>query len=137
MRGAWIVAVAIACQGHADDPPPPKPGSAMADPIAQQPAPQPRGSATTDAAAVDEPASAPKADDADPPPDPEKTIAELGAVPAWQTVVDRVRYLGRRGQSGVAYGVLDGEVSLAAATDAGPPPESPYVWLVDDSAGNG
>jgi len=35
------------------------------------------------------------------PPDPGKQIAELGAIPAWQAVVDRTLYLARRGQKGV------------------------------------
>jgi len=53
------------------------------------------------------------------------TVAKLGAVPVWQTVVDRARYLERRGQRGIAYGSLGD-----AAT-------SPYRWLVDDTEGNG
>src|SRR5688572_26373516 len=38
------------------------------------------------------------------PADPSKLIAELGAIPAWQTVIDRAQLLGRREQHGVAYG---------------------------------
>jgi len=58
-------------------------------------------------------------------------------VPAWQTVVERARYLARRGETGVAYGVLAEIAQPPAAPDAGAPPPSPYTWLVDDSEGNG
>lgn len=51
--------------------------------------------------------------------------AKPAAVPAWQAVVDRTRYLDRRGQSGVVYGVLGAIVA------------PPYQWLVDDTEGNG
>lgn len=81
------------------------------------------------------------------PPDPGKRIAELGAVPAWTAVVDRARYLARRGQRGVIYGVIGPAVGAAAASatpgdagavDAAPPvPTTPYVWLVDETDGNG
>jgi len=37
-------------------------------------------------------------------PDPGRVIAELGAIPAWQAVIDRAQLLGRRGQHGVVYG---------------------------------
>jgi hypothetical protein len=80
------------------------------------------------------------------PGDTARVIAELGAIPAWQAVVDRAQLLGRRRQHGVVYGRV-GPVILVpgpapAATDAGVPPDaglvkSPYVWLIDDSDGNG
>jgi hypothetical protein len=68
-------------------------------------------------------------------------------VPAWQTVVDRSQYLARRGQHGVAYGVIGSQLMMLGPTpapvidggvpiDAGMIP-SPYVWLIDDSEGNG
>ena len=103
----------------------------------------------------------PKIDEPDPdPPQKDETgakaIAELGAIPAWQAVVDRARYLARRGQHGVVYGLVGGPVMVPAprpppdATDAGvaaPRPTgptvdaglvaSPYTWLVDDTDGNG
>lgn len=77
--------------------------------------------------------------------------AALGAIPAWQAVVDRTRYLERRKQHGIAYGLLGGEVMVAApapeptgSADAGVPLRgdaglvaSPYVWLADDTEGNG
>ena len=56
--------------------------------------------------------------------DPNKTIIALHAIPAWQAVVDRALYLARRAQHGVVYG------RIGPASDA-------YVWLVDDTEGNG
>jgi hypothetical protein len=104
------------------------------------------------------------------PPDPGRTIAELGAIPAWQAVVERAQLLGRRGQHGVVYGRVGsalivpvsvpapapaptqapvgpgsgragsaspGAGSAAAAPPAAGPVASPYVWLIDDTEGNG
>jgi hypothetical protein len=56
--------------------------------------------------------------------DPGKQLAELGAVPAWQAVVDRTQYLERRHQKGVVYGTL----AAGSGSD---------TWLVDDTEGNG
>lgn len=100
-------------------------------------------------------------------PDPSKQIADLGAIPAWQAVVDRAQLLARRGQKGIVYGRVGPAVVLpapapapapspgggalvdagvaadgGAAADAGAAAEpgasaSPYVWLVDDTEGNG
>ena len=95
-------------------------------------------------------------------PDPGRVIAELGATPAWQAVVDRAQLLGRRGQHGVVYGRVGPALLVAALV---PPPadagsgsgggsghapggapagavdaglvKSPYVWLIDDTEGNG
>jgi hypothetical protein len=79
--------------------------------------------------------------------DPGKQIAELGAVPAWQAVVDRAQLLARRGQHGVVFGTIgpaimmlgpvpDAPPDAAIKPDAGLVP-SEYVWLVDDTEGNG
>ena len=65
-----------------------------------------------------------KPDEPEPVGDSNKTIIKLGAIPAWQAVVDRTLYLARRNQHGVVYGVIG-------------PAESPYTWLVDDTEGNG
>jgi hypothetical protein len=83
-------------------------------------------------------------------PDPGRVIAELGAVPAWQAVVDRAQLLGRRRQHGVVYGRVGPAILVPSpavpaapgASDAGAPVDaglvpSPYVWLIDDTDGNG
>ncbi len=146
-RVALTVAL-VACQGNrggsagsasggsAPDPDPPQADAAIVA-VAEHDA---GGGALDDA-------GAPRPDDPDPPIDPGKVIAELGAIPAWQAVVDRAQLLGRRGQHGVVYGRI-GPVILIPATpdptavDAGVPAKpamvpSPYVWLVDDTDGNG
>lgn len=83
------------------------------------------------------------------PPDPGKRIAELGAIPAWQAVIDRAQLLGRRDQHGVVYGRIGPVVMVPAPPGSGSgsgsaapaaKPEliaSPYVWLIDDTEGNG
>jgi hypothetical protein len=84
------------------------------------------------------------------PADPARVIAELGAIPAWQAVVDRAQVLGRRRQHGVVYGRVGPAIFEpapppavpAASSDAGAAPDaglvaSPYVWLIDDTDGNG
>lgn len=80
------------------------------------------------------------------PPDPGKVIAELGAISAWQAVIDRAQYLGRRNQRGVVYGRVGPAIlelgPAPAPVDGGVTPDagmvpSPYVWLVDDTEGNG
>ena len=65
----------------------------------------------------------PKPDETEPPPDPGKVLDELGAIPAWQAVVDRTLYLARRSQHGVVYGTIV--------------PADPLPWLVDETDGNG
>jgi hypothetical protein len=79
--------------------------------------------------------------------DPGKQIAELGAVPAWQAVVDRSQLLARRGQHGVVYGTIGPAIMMLGPVPEAPPdaavkPDaglvpSEYVWLVDDTDGNG
>jgi hypothetical protein len=80
------------------------------------------------------------------PVEPGKLIAELGAIPAWQGVVDRAQLLGRRNLRGVVYGRIGPAIVIPGPaqppSDAGPPVDaglvaSPYVWLVDDTDGNG
>ncbi len=80
------------------------------------------------------------------PADPGKLIAELGAIPAWQAVIDRAQLLGRRNQHGVVFGRIGPAIlipgPLPEPVDAGVPLDagmiaSPYVWLVDDTEGNG
>ncbi|MEO8701585.1 MAG: hypothetical protein ABI867_16185 [Kofleriaceae bacterium] len=99
----------------------------------------------SDAGTADD-AGATRPEDPDPPIDPGKVIAELGAIPAWQAVIDRAQLLGRRGQHGVVYGRIGPAILVPALPDpsgiidAGVKPAmvaSPYVWLVDDTDGNG
>jgi hypothetical protein len=84
------------------------------------------------------------------PPDPGKAIADLGAVSAWQAVIDRALYLARRGQHGIVYGTVGTPILVLGPPPPPPPPDagagrpidaglvpSPYVWLVDDTEGNG
>jgi hypothetical protein len=108
---ALVLAIA-ACQGG-DSPP----SLAEKNTEAKHPAPAPT---------VDAPAAEPK--------DP---IDELGAIPAWQAVVDRAKYLERRGQHGVVFGVLGAPVTITAAGSGSGSAASPYTWLVDDTEGNG
>ncbi|MBS1121269.1 MAG: hypothetical protein H6Q90_3497 [Deltaproteobacteria bacterium] len=97
-----------------------------------------------DALATIEADAGPRPDEPEPA-DPGKLVAELGAIPAWQAVVDRAQLLARRGQHGVVYGRIGPALMVA-----GPTPEptdaglidagmiaSPYVWLVDDTESNG
>jgi hypothetical protein len=103
---------------------------------------------TVIADAADESDAQPKPDEPEVP-DPGTQLAQLDAVPAWQTVVDRANYLERRGQHGVAYSVLGPPVMVlgpapVAPTDAGVVrlPDagmvaSEFTWLVDETEGNG
>ncbi|MBA3500216.1 MAG: hypothetical protein M4D80_25035 [Myxococcota bacterium] len=132
MRAVVLLALLVACQGSGGtDKPPPKP-PADAAPVED----------ALDLVFEDAPRVEPEPE----PPDPGKLIAELGAMPAWQAVIDRAQLLARRGQRGVVYGKIG-----PAIMQLGEPPErvgsakpidagleaSPYVWLVDDTEGNG
>ncbi len=75
-------------------------------------------------------------EDQDPVVDVGKAIADLGAIPAWQAVVDRAQYLARRGQHGVVFGTL-AEITAGTGSGSGSGSVSPYLWLVDDTDGNG
>jgi hypothetical protein len=87
-------------------------------------------------------------------PGPGKVIDQLGAIPAWQAVIDRAQYLARRGQRGIVYGRVGPPVMQLAplppptqvvqglTAPKGAKPEdrleaSGYTWLVDDTEGNG
>ncbi|HEY4242667.1 MAG TPA: hypothetical protein VGM88_22780 [Kofleriaceae bacterium] len=65
-------------------------------------------------------------DDKVEPPDPGKALTDVGAVAAWQSVIDRAQYLARRKQHGVVYG------RVGPAVDG-----TPFAWLVDETEGNG
>jgi hypothetical protein len=141
-RAALVLVVALACQGSRK----PETGSASGEPPRDAVAsiePDATSVLREDAPTHEEPEPA----------DPGKLIAELGAIPAWQAVIDRAQLLGRRDQHGVAYGKIGPVIMIPAppaaagsgSGSAAPPatpakPEliaSPYVWLIDDTAGNG
>jgi hypothetical protein len=115
----WL-ALPIACQGEGT--PPPRP----ATPEAGAPVTPSDGEAGEAGEVDGDPAGEPVV--------PDVTIDELGAIPAWQAVVDRDRYLLRRNQHGVVYGRVGPAITIAA--DAGAVPTG-KVWLVDDTEGNG
>jgi hypothetical protein len=118
------VLLAAACQGHdsGSTQPPARKDVALAH-------------STDDADPTDAP---PVADEPqEPAPDPGKLIADLGAIPAWEAVVDRGDYLSRRGQRGIVYGTLGPAIQIADPASDGGLIDSPYTWLVDDTEGNG
>ncbi|HEY4055794.1 MAG TPA: hypothetical protein VGM39_04270 [Kofleriaceae bacterium] len=151
MKRALVLALLVACQGKARDAQ--GSGSAIGS-----------GSVGSDAAKTDVPeapdvgsgsAAATKPEEPDVP-DPGKKIDQLGAIPAWQAVVDRYLYLARREQSGIVFGRVGAPVMQLAPPPPPPevvpgktPPRGPtkpedlplepsgYAWLVDDTEGNG
>ena len=131
-----IAAALAACQGKSKDPDP-GPGTASSPKLDAAQV------AAIDAALLP-PEDGPKKPDEVEPPDPGKVIAELGAISAWEAVVDRAQLLLRRGQHGVVYGRVGPAIMMpdpmAGPPDAGVKPPliaSPYTWLVDDTEGNG
>jgi len=119
----YLFLVLAACQGSSSDQPSPKPATPEAAVVV------PDAAEVVDAK-IEEPE----------PPDPGKVISDLGAIPAWQAVVDRAFLLARRGQHGVAFGRIGPAVTIPGEglADAHPAPiATPYVWLVDDTEGNG
>jgi len=140
---ALALALVLGCQGRGGEQAVPATGSAP------RVASESGGAPAVPADATPAPGSevaAPGSDEEPEPPDPGKAIAELGAIPAWQAVIDRAQYLARRGQHGVVYGTVGPAILVPgtppAPTDAGVRLDaglvpSPYVWLVDDTEGNG
>ncbi len=122
-RAALALALLVACQSKSDEtvtsPPPPRDAKMVVPVLADA------RETETDAAKPDDPEA----------PDPGSQIDDLGAVPAWQAVIDRAQYLARRSQHGVVFGTL-GDVVTVAVPDAGVQPTG-YTWLVDDTEGNG
>lgn len=53
-----------------------------------------------------------------------------GAIPAWQAVIDRDRYLARRGQAAVIAGRIGGDAIAPGA-------KGTVRWLIDETEGNG
>lgn len=144
---AGLVAWLAACQGHGRDGAGSGAGTGTDGasgiaPIREPATPSP----LDDAALATIPDDARAKPDEPEPPDPGKVIAELGAVSAWQAVVDRAQLLARRGQHGVVYGRIGPAITRLGTppppTDAGVKIDAgvivtPYVWLVDDTEGNG
>ena len=75
--------------------------------------------------------------DEEAPPDPGRVIAELGAIPAWQAVVDRAQLLGRRGQHGVVYGRVGPAVLVPAPPPPAPLPLAPGLAGAGSGSGSG
>ncbi|HEY5946935.1 MAG TPA: hypothetical protein VIV40_15635 [Kofleriaceae bacterium] len=127
-----LLLLIVACQSHGDQTPP-APKDARTVKIEAPPAD-----------ASDEPVREPE------PVDPGKAIADLGAVSAWQAVIDRAQYLARRGQHGVVFGTLGAPIMVLGPPPPPPPADagtakpidagmiaSDFTWLVDDTEGNG
>jgi hypothetical protein len=141
-RALWLL-VLVACQGDKESttgsagsaaPPGRDPGGSFGNPLEDDAGP----------AAIADDAGA-KPDDPEPA-DPGKIIDELGAISAWEAVIDRAQLLARRSQHGVTYGRIGPAILVLGPTpeptDAGVKVDAgmvatPYVWLVDDTEGNG
>ncbi len=151
---ALVAATTVACQGSGSNNS--ANGSNGSNGSAGSNRPEVHDAAIADASVPDDAEVADGARPEEPePPDPGKVIDDLGAISAWQAVVDRWRLLGRRHQRGVVYGRVGPAILMPAPTsgsgfgsgsaivrDAGPPADaaliaSPYTWLVDDSEGEG
>jgi hypothetical protein len=131
-----VIGTLAACQGESDrraagSGSAPEPRDAGAPEARDAGAPVAPEEPTSDAAVVEDPD----------PPDPGKLIESLGAVSAWQAVVDRGQYLARRGQQGVVFGTLGAPILVAGPAAPGGIDgglvASGYTWLVDDTEGNG
>ena len=107
--GAWLTALALALASACGD------GGSPGTPPEPAP-PEPPALAPAPAAPVLEMLAIDGTEEA--------TLAALGAVPAWEAVVERARYLGRRDQAGVVVGRLD-----AHGRDS--------RWLIDETEGAG
>jgi hypothetical protein len=134
MRALVLAAALVACQGTGREPAPEALGSGSGSGHAT-------GFGSRDAAPAVAPADAQDEGSAAKPDEPEpvdvgKAIADLGGISAWEAVVERARYLERRGQHGVVFGTLGDVIQIAAGGDAGLA-TTPYHWLVDDTEGNG
>ena len=115
-----MLAVAFACNGSRDATAPARPpADAAAAPEPPEPTEPPppahAGPLELDHLVAD-------------PGDEAEALRRLGAVPAWQAVIERGRYLARRGQQGVVFGRVGGTVAE---------PPSSHRWLVDETEGEG
>lgn len=105
---AIVLLVSSACGGNEDLPAPPP---------ASEPVPPPP-------IAGDTPPPVPVLEMLPAAGDEDVALAALGAIPVWDTVTDRGRYLGRRRLQGVVYGRLGGSIDG-------------YRWLIDETEGAG
>ena len=64
------------------------------------------------------------------PDDDGATVTPPGSVAAWQAVIDRDRYLARRGQGAVIVGRMGGDAIAPGARGV-------IRWLIDETEGNG
>jgi|HubBroStandDraft_6_1064221.scaffolds.fasta_scaffold11661_3 hypothetical protein len=128
-----LLVIVVACQSH-EAPPRVETGGSAVPVVVKNPIDAGSAIGEPDLPDVDK---QPKRDEPEQV-DPGTQLAELGAVPAWQAVVDRTHYLERRGQKGVVYGTLaDVVVVPAVGSGSGSAAPSPFTWLVDDTEGNG
>jgi hypothetical protein len=151
VRSVLALLACAACQGQGTPGADPVAGSGSTSPHATAAAPADAAIAVLDAGPRTDPELDPaSAELPGAQADPGRAIAELGAIPAWQAVVDRAQLLGRRRQRGVVYGRVGPALLVpgptpaidAGVADAGVAPDaglvkSPYVWLIDDTEGNG
>jgi hypothetical protein len=143
-----LLVIGAACQGKTTD----SAGSGRVDQPARDARSQGANPELEDAIAMIEADAGPRPEEPEPA-DPGKLIAELGAIPAWQAVIDRAQLLVRRSQHGVVYGRIGAALMIPGPTPEPPDPAdagvrggvlvdagmiaSPYVWLIDDTEGNG
>lgn len=120
VRAIVAAVLCVACQGQPAGPAVSGAGSASGGSAAPRDAAD-DAAGSPGSAAGGEPARG-KSDEPELP-DPGRAIAELGAIPAWQAVVDRAQLLGRRGQHGVVYGRVGPAIMVPApgAADLGVP----------------
>lgn len=125
--GGLVLAALAACQGQGSDAPKQPAGSAT-------PPSTPTGAAGSSGSGAPVPSegSGAAVPAAEPPraKTATETIAALGAIPAWEGVVQRGQLLARRGQRGVLYGKVGPVVEGAGG-------EGELIWLIDDTDGEG
>jgi len=122
MKLRWVVALSVVAGCRCQEGRLPDAGRAESAPDAVAAGPAGDGGDRDDPG---EPPVEPTGPDvADEPPDPGAQIDALGAIPAWQAVVDRDAYLARRGAHAVVFGVVAAQPADLA-------------WLIDDTEGGG
>lgn len=114
---ALALLAAAGCGGHRDrddgDQTAPAPGTpAPRDPAATAPTAEPPAAALVDLAIPGKESDA---------------LDAAGAVPAWDAVIDRTRWLARRGDRGAVWGRMGAAVDPAAS-----PATDPERWFVDE-----